>query len=816
MSKHNENSKRKYLKTIYEIQKAFGSSFGNIGRNFSFGIKPTEKERIKLETWFTQVNEAKRQLYKEIHEDYKLRPFAYLGTSFNYGTFFKGKATFDRIKTKRNLITSYPVIEGLSMEISGCIRSFITNHKRIYEENTSEITRTKRKAAENKEKMESIVLDTEGTLLECIGKLEEQYYENIITSYTSLKEYEKLLFSFNEIVAEYNYEANQLNTAKKLSLSMLDKLSRLPAFPGVKENQHYELKDILERLEENSYKNLGNNAAISFLQKARKRIDRKSQGKKKRFEDRLTAFLYKKYNSDLSNQKGVVKDFTDALNTQVAKLKKHFDQKLYDGASRNKYFELIAFKAKLVQPEISAEINTLLSTVKSYFLQGKTQREIITIPGFSWDKDIKGKPLKHTALAFKGKQLYICIASSSKAFIIDDEKGNLIFVKTSGGQKKKNSVAKTIEYVKGSFNEEVENDVPLLLSLHFGKSYARRYLFNKQWGLFSKNPKIFLNNARIKREKINPGDPWKYYLDVSISAEKVFGFKDFANDILTKAQCVIGIDRGEAKPIAYTVLGLRNKEVLEKGFLATAYIEKLKNYDTIRRDYQSKGRIVPKYLKSKISRLQETLLETAASEVLSLIAKYRGIVILENLNDRFHGAEKSLIPKKTYKKVEKLLTDSLQLAGLLRTDNNGGYWGALKTVFPGGTSQTCLKCEQVWNKDFKGEIVKYSKSKDYKNINYTSKVLNFNTKKIYLNDKYSVYSREKKHSEVKNLTDLQAVIREKDEAGIIKYLKRAIGPRIAQDTFICGLCGFKENADIVGATNIAKRGVRLIQKIIQR
>ena len=442
MSKLNENSKRKYLKTIYEIQKSFGSSFGNISRNFSFGIKPSEKERIKLETWFTQVNEAKEQLYKEIHEDYILKPYTYLGATFNYGTFFKGKATFDRIKTKRNLITSYPVIEGFSMEISGSIRSFITNHKRIYEENFSEITRTKKKVSENKEKLVSLVLDTEGTLLECTGKLEEQSYEKIIKSYTSLKEYEKLLLSFNEIIADYNYEANQLNTAQKLGLSMLNKLSRLPAFPGVKENQRYDLKDILERLEENSYKKLENNAVTTFLQKARKRIDRKSQRKKKRFEDRLTAFLYKKYNSNLSNQKGVVKDFTDALNTQVGKLKKHFDQKLYDGASRNKYFELLAFKAKLVQPEISAEINTLLSKVKSYFLQGKTQREIITIPGFSWDKNIKGKPLKHTALAFKGKQLFICIGSSSKVFTIDGEKGNLIFVKTSGGQKRKNSVAK--------------------------------------------------------------------------------------------------------------------------------------------------------------------------------------------------------------------------------------------------------------------------------------------------------------------------------------------------------------------------------------
>jgi hypothetical protein len=77
MQKH---KKRKFLKTIYDIQKSFGSHFGNISRNFSFGIKPTEKERIKLETWFTQVTEAKEQLYKQIHEDYKLKTYESLAS----------------------------------------------------------------------------------------------------------------------------------------------------------------------------------------------------------------------------------------------------------------------------------------------------------------------------------------------------------------------------------------------------------------------------------------------------------------------------------------------------------------------------------------------------------------------------------------------------------------------------------------------------------------------------------------------------------------------------------------------------------------
>jgi hypothetical protein len=241
----------------------------------------------------------------------------------------------------------------------------------------------------------------------------------------------------------------------------------------------------------------------------------------------------------------------------------------------------------------------------------------------------------------------------------------------------------------------------------------------------------------------------------------------------------------------------------------------LKKYDALRREYQSKGRTVPKYLRSKILRLQKTLLSTAVSEILALIAKYKGVVILENLNDKFRGSEKSLIPKKTYKKVEKLLTDTLQLAGLLRIDNKGSYWGAFKSVFPAGTSQICLSCGQLWNKTFKDEIIKYSKSEKYQNISFTDKILSFDQKKIILNDTYTVFNRERKHYDVKKLADLQAVIREHNDTEIIRHLKMSIGPRVSQDVFICGLCGFKENADIVGATNIAKRGANLIQKILK-
>ena len=142
--------------------------------------------------------------------------------------------------------------------------------------------------------------------------------------------------------------------------------------------------------------------------------------------------------------------------------------------------------------------------------------------------------------------------------------------------------------------------------------------------------------------------------------------------------------------------------------------------------------------------------------------------------------------------------------------------GALKNVYPAGTSQTCLQCETVWNKKFKDEIISYTKSKNYENINSAQKVLRFDTKEIYLNEKYAAFNKEKKHNEVKKIENLQKLVSEKDEVELLRHLKIVISPRIYQDTFICGLCRFQENADIVGSANIAKRGANLIQKSLAK
>ena len=159
---------------------------------------------------FRKSNEAKKQLYREIYDDFKQKPYAYLGSTFDYSTFFKGNAAYDRIKVNRNLIKSEPVIEGFSMEISGSIRSFITNHRRIFDENITELEGVKRRIAGNKEKLTSNVLVASEGLNEIIKTVEAKAYEGIIATSQSLEDYESLLFSLNEAISDYNYETNQI------------------------------------------------------------------------------------------------------------------------------------------------------------------------------------------------------------------------------------------------------------------------------------------------------------------------------------------------------------------------------------------------------------------------------------------------------------------------------------------------------------------------------------------------------------------------------------------------------------------------------
>lgn len=835
MKKIKEKIKRKFLKAIYEIQAKFGVDFVGVSRTFPFGIKPTAEERTRLEEWFRQVGSAKAELYKEIFEDFKKAPSKYLGSKFKYETFFAQSHAFAEAKKKYPLVTSEPVGEGLRMEVS--IPSFITNHERHFGETLETAKGTLKQIENNAAGLKQVGVEFDldmGPLVSKLNELADLGYKNIIKTYDRLRGCDALIEDINALIGEYNYELNQALAAKRAEgVDMLDELGQLDAFPEAKEVKTFDEAETLGELKSLAAKKIDLSELARYLSKTAEKAERRIANRKLTFERRL-AYGLMKHEPDEQRR---VTIFLQKLDEKVARLEKHARYKPYDASNRNLYYGLLALRARLSHPSKSLEINTLKSRLSGGFLKVHGEREVITLPGFSWGE----KPRKNVAFALKGKQLYICIAASIKPFLVGEksQRNALQFVKTAGGSRKLTAKKpKTIAYILGDFNLEAEG-LPLFLPLHFGRSHARRYLMNRQWGLFSETPKVFLNNARLKRIKRNPGDSWEYFLDVTLSADvKTYGFKDFQKAIFERSDAVIGVDRGEVNPIAYAVVKTSG-EVIEKGVLGRQeYIEKLKAYDEKKRRQQSRGRLPAKGLRAKASRLQKTTLETAISQIISLAAKHKAAIALEDLGTRFRGQELSLIPKKTYKRVEELLANALNFAGLLRLGTKGPikYWGAFLPVIAAGTSATCPKCAVRWrsrppqkNKTRKtkgrkeeekfyalAEILDYSRKQKFKNVDLEKKRITYNKSVLSLNLEWVIYSRWKPYGETKTLKDLGSAIREGREKETEYLLAGALKHRPVRDTFVCHACGFSGDSDEVAAVNIARRGAARIEQFLTK
>lgn len=819
-----QKQKRKFLKAIYEIQRKFGVEFAGVSRTFSFGIKPMPEQRVRLEEWFRQTESAKSELYQEIFKDFQKAPARYLGSKFDYGTFFKGSAALKRAKAKYPLLTTQPVGEGLRMEIA--IPSFITNHRRRFAEIIQSAEAVKEQIGSNIAGLNGLDFEFDtNALVRNLDAMSTQEYREIVKTYPTLQAFEKLIASTNTLIADYNYTMNQAIAGQNApEARMLDKIGRLDTFPGSKVRDISDETEMIGELRRLATRAAESSRVIQYIAKTAKKAVRRVPHQKRSFERRLAYWLAVQAKSDPEK----VGLFLEEISKRLSELEKHAIRKPFDAANRGLYYGLLAFRAYLANPEKREEIATLRSQLAAAPFKVRGEREIITLPGFSWGAQ---KPLKNIALAFRGKQLWVCIAASAKPFRIGNNGAPLRFLKTSGGSRQKAArKPKTVAYVFGDFDTQGEG-LPLLLPLHFGKSHARRYLMNKLWGLFSEDPKVFLNNARLKRTKKNPGDPWGYFLDVTLSSdEKTFGFKDFQKNILKQVETVIGIDRGEVNPIAYALVRMSG-EVVKAGILGrTEYTEKLKAYDSQRKIQQFRGRLVSKSLRAKISQLQKTALETANSEIISLAANHRSAIAIEDLGARFSGREWSLIPKKTYKRVEDLLANALNFAGLLRIGSRGPvkYWGGLLPVIAAGTSATCPHCGRRWRsrrpseRGIKAaapfyaitEILTDAKGRNFQNVDTAKGKIVYEGAKLTLNPEWKIYSRQKPQGEAKTLNDLARAIRYGKDDSAEQLLRGALSHRPVRDTFVCHACGFSGDADEIAAVNIARRGVAKIDRIL--
>jgi transposase len=808
------------LGSINKIQKAFGVSFSGVARTFSFGLKPTKEEETKLDKWFSDVNAYKKLLYESIYKDLKTDTKKYFEREFTYDTFFKGGNKIDYAKS--DVIGSEPIIEGLRIEIGGSINSFKSNFTgQSLTTNKSTAQKDFKRVDKNQEIIQDV--DKERLFNFAIHHLQDKLQEyisagidEITKKYQTYRNYRKLVEDVNNQISGYNYNINRVIPQSKQSESLtLDYLKRPTSFPVVEKELNKAAdeeigREALKKLLELAQEQVDQQLIKNWIDRWSKKEARIPNNKPKNFERRLAYWARQQpLNGKLSAT------IQKTIDKRLQTLKEHIGVKKYDASGFNDYLNLLALRARLANSGKDALINERKGHIRGSTLRGQIEKEVITIPGFSWKTGPRGKPLKNVAFAKKidknGKiRLYLCMASSASAFKLQ-ENGDLLFIKTTGGSRKRAlKVAKSIEYVPGVFDTAGEG-APLLIPLHFGKSQARKYILNQQFGVFSKAPKIFLNNGKIKRIKVNPGDEWQYFFDITVSSDKkVFGFIEYENSIKNRAETVIGLDRGEVVPIAYAVINKKG-DLLQSGILGkVSYIKLLGEYRNRIEAYQRACKKIPKSLRGKISRLQKTTLETAISEILRLAAENISFIAIENLSRSFKGAERHRIPKKTYKVVEKILVNALNFAGLVRIPpkpkGNKKYWGNLTLVNAAGTSQACPKCGKQWDSKFYDDIFKYSKDQKFKNIDFQQAILEYKNQPFSLNPKWERYSLKEKLSQKESLKTLRSAIKE-NSGNLETVFKYAIKHRPTQDTFICHSCGYEENADIVGAINIARRGL---------
>lgn len=877
MKKSVKKEKRHFLNTIKSLQEIYDSHFGDATRTFSYiAIYPNKDEEKRLEEWFRQTVIVKKELYRYAYEVFKKDSSKFLCSDkkIDYKVFFPGKGNgigkFINEKIKPyyqdnlNITTKQPLNEGLRKELESTINSFISNHKREFNENIELADKNKSVIAQNQElleKTEQITHDSK-TLEELLNNYISIDYKISAGNIDKLEQLNKLIENIRKEISEHNYQINQIRNQNK-SLDKLETLNNfglLSGFPGTKKKdllsdteQINKTEEIFTNLLKFSMGQIDQKAFEEYFDTTLKKALRSSKYQRKDFSSRLIFHLHKKF-ADKHDQ--IFSNFIKQLDNKIKIRRKHASslvKEFNDKYSRDKFLELIALRARLVNPDSINDINTLLSTLKGLYRSGIKEKQIVQLPGFGWDtKKRIIAPGKNVALAFKDNRLYLCLSDSNKPYSLGEE-GDISYVIPSGGQRmRKDTAPKQIKIVSGKFLADKDNLYSVMLKLHFGSSYANRYFFHKEWGVFTgKNHerKFFINTAKLKRERWKIDEPWKYYLDITLSGITEKGFKTFELPLRSKCTTVIGIDRGENIPVAYAIIDKATKKVLKQGLLAEEYTIRLKKYFKQHGEYQAKGKTIPKWLNSKISKLKKTLLETASAEILRLVSINKSIIVIENLNKNF-GAENKIISKKIYSKVEELLIDSLELAGILRKntgDKGKEYYGLLEKVNPANTSQTCpkLECRIVWNRAMLNTIEEFLLDLRFKNVDINKRQISMDgfiswikneidneklklasnkknnnerlirlqkllekikTKELNslrLNEQFEIYNYKIKLNEKFTLKDIESSILSKDIKHAIRLLIKSIGPRIKREIYICPSCYYTNHADNVGAINTA-------------
>lgn len=834
----NNPNKNKFLKTLNILKNIFKSSpVVGTTRTVSFKIVPKGEFKDRLNEWFNQISEVKFLHIMDIYERFKNNERNIFKIKINYSNLYKGSFLFKKLRSRYNILNS-KIEEGIRQDIEGTLKSFTTNTERLWKNNLSVLDNNLKKINE----IGSNLISKFDYIKEDIESLKNNL-ENIFNRIKSInypfENYEKwyetknLVKEANNYIKEFNSFLNIIITKTKLKRIKLEKLSKLPRFPLVERYRNIEdfrnrfnlklleevkadfekrIKDIKEKYNiinvlsekditlEKLEKYLNLNKLEEYIEEKVKKLEKRSRyikRKSNKFEDR---FLYW-----ILNRKPKINDIINGLVKRLEKEEQHVRKKITDKNSVNSYFNTLLIFIELIyvsqlkkDGQITAlkQINNEITQLKALLSKGKSIKDVFTISGFSWNKY---KPQKAACLIIDSKnnktKLGIVLATSQAVFCFKDrhldgsqEKINFI-VLVGGGRRKKEAKPKQMRIKIGHLELNKDN-FACYFWLYQGKSYLRRFLFNTHWGFLNNNNtnKFFPTNARVKRIKNKPGDKFEYYVDIS------FMYEGDTNNLQKHLdyQYFIGMDRGEKKPITYVVID-KNGKIIEKNHFGEELIKKLEELNKLRK----KG----KRIHNKIKRTQETIIKQSISKILLLLTKYPGLIFLENLKRGF-GKSKSLIAKRTYSKVEEYLKNALQLINLQFL---------IKKVNPKDTSIICPKCDFNFNKEIKREkINKMNQEKMIEIINNLTTKENFYYSpqlSILIPQKWVSYNENEKYPEEISIENIKQDIKENKLEEALRYFK-TITPRITQDKFVCLRCGYKEDADVVGAINIAKIGLK--------
>ncbi|MCS7201112.1 MAG: zinc ribbon domain-containing protein [Patescibacteria group bacterium] len=888
------NQKSKLLKTINQIRKRFLSDFtGKLSRTVCFRIYPKGQFKDRLDRWFNEISEIKFEHLQDIYERFKNGDIQIFKTDIKYSNLYKGRNLFSNLKERYPIISrgGSKIEEGIRQDVEGILKSFVSNTRRILEEN-------KKILSKNQEVLEIIDDKNKILPLNLFNDLKKEYEENITFPFEKIEDWQiakELTANLNNIISEINSsitffnlnfkrEDQQNATIKRTKRPKLNHLNLLPLFPLVDRYENIEkfktrfnlttaadLENIfLEYLrnfkseygiEENGLDSMGKNKSSNDIEKivsriiknidskklihylneisskydfktSKKRNSRKSTTKIRKFRERFFHWI-----SSINLDEEKINDIFRGLLTRLYKEENHLFKRKFDAKSRNEYFNTLYTLAELVsvssrdykhQNETTFSINNKIANLKAVFQKGRPIKDTFTISGFSWGKS---KPQKSACLFLREdngkKSLGIVISRLQTVYNFrlssspnEDQKQFKFIVLRGGGSRKKNVNPKYMNFQEGIL-DITKDEYACWFKLYHGKSYLRRFIFHKKWGFLndSKNgDRFYPANARLKRIKIKPGDPYEYYIDITFRYEGNVKKLELS-DIKESIKYFIGIDRGEVTPICLAVID-QEGQVIRSENLGKEIVDRLKDLDKKKRK---------KNIRDKIKRTQETMLKQSIAKILNLLLEYPGILVIERLASKF-GKEKSIIPLRMYSKIREFIFSILEFGGLAyksRSRYGGRIRGLLLEVDPKDTSVICPECGFNFN-DFRREnslrglgVNKFRELLNEGKIDLNNGTvmlkLNSKDKTIKIPQKWTIYRESSQYPEEVTLDKLKVAIErgeyDQDYNEAIR-LFTSISPRISQSEFVCLDCGYKENADIVGAINIAKRGREYFMNIL--